>query len=118
MEINLKNWSFPGWVWVAIVVLIDYLAHKYVTDSLIVEGVTIVTFMVLKWQNIQTGDVTKLLQVIDSLVTQINDLKTQMPRRTPVPGEEVFRGGTLPRMPETTPRPIVRMNRGMKWMFD
>lgn len=70
-EINLKAIRVPGWLWVAAIALIIFLARTFITDSGLVELVVVVCFMALKRLDLKREDVDQLLGVVEQLNDQI-----------------------------------------------
>lgn len=116
-EINLKDVNLPGWAWVAVIVVIVYLAKTFITDSVIVELIVIGAFAAVKTLDLEATDVSKLLDTMTGLVTEANHLLARLEAlRSKNEGGEIMRSGTVA-SPPLTEVPEVRTNRWVRWMW-
>lgn len=76
-EIDLKAIRIPGWLWVAAIAAIIFLARTYITDSGLVELIVVACFMVIKRLDLKHEDVDQLLGVIEQLNSQIVRLRQE-----------------------------------------
>lgn len=60
----MTNIKIPGVLWTVLIVTIVALAHIYLDNPILVDGIVVIAFAVLKSMNLGTDELEQLLEII------------------------------------------------------
>lgn len=119
--IDLSTIQLPGWVWIAVAGLVIYLARTYVTDSGLVEVVTIAAYMVIKRLEVSGTNLSieETADFFKRLHAEINTWRSRaaVAESAAAPGP-VMRSGSTAALEVTKPVEVKTPNSWQRWMFD